>query len=182
MISLRTARCIAASLAVITLGCSDHSETTSPRSSASAATPHFTAGSGNASTLIARSRFSDPKDPVLKVKRIADDWHVELKATPTLDIAIQSIVFQPGGQSGWHTHPGPVFVQVVSGTTTEYKSDDPTCSPIVHPVGSAYVDPGEHAHIARNETGTTATVVVTYLVPPGVPLRIDAPAPGNCPF
>jgi quercetin dioxygenase-like cupin family protein len=183
MFSLRIIRWVAlTSLAPMTLACSDHSDTVAPRSHAPTETPHFTPASGNVSTLIARSTFSDPNDPIFKVKRISDDWHLELKATAAFDIAIQSIVFQPGGQSGWHTHPGPVFVRVVSGTTTEYKSDDPTCTPIVHPAGSAYVDDGEHAHIARNESGAQATVVVTYLVPPGAPLRLDAPAPGNCPF
>jgi hypothetical protein len=38
-------------------------------------------------------------------------------------------------------------------------------------------------HIARNEGATPVTVVQTYLnVPPGGSPRIDAPAPGNCPF
>jgi hypothetical protein len=38
-------------------------------------------------------------------------------------------------------------------------------------------------HIARNEGKTPVTVVQTYLnVPPGGSPRIDAPAPGNCPF
>ena len=38
-------------------------------------------------------------------------------------------------------------------------------------------------HIARNEGTTPVTVVRTYLnVPPGGSQRIDAPAPGNCPF
>lgn len=183
MFPLRIIRWITiASLAPVTLACNDRSETLAPRSRASTETPHFTAASGNVATLLARSTFSDPKDPTFKVKRIADNWHVELKATPALDIAVSSVVFQPGGQSGWHRHPGPVFVRVISGTTTEYKSDDPTCTPIPHAAGQAYVDDGEHAHIARNETNATATVIVTYLLPPGAPLRIDAPAPGNCPF
>jgi quercetin dioxygenase-like cupin family protein len=172
-----------ATLSQLAVACTD-GDTLSPNAPATIATttPHLTAATGNTATLLARGTFSDPKDPAFKIKRIAEDWHVELKATPAFDLAVQSIVFQPGGQSGWHRHPGPVFVQVVSGTTTEYKSDDPDCTPIVHSAGQSYVDEGEHAHIARNETNATATVVVTYFVPPGVPLRIDAPKPGNCPF
>ena len=41
---------------------------------------------------------------------------------------------------------------------------------------------GDHAHIARNESGAPAQNVVTYFAPPGAVLRIDEPKPGNCPF
>lgn len=144
--------------------------------------PSFTVGSGSSSTLLGRATFSDPTNRKLKVKRITGDWEVEVEAEPALDLAVQSIVFQAGGQSGWHRHPGPVFIQVVSGTMTFYESDDPTCTPIVRTAGQGYLDLGEHAHIARNETATPAQNVVTYFAPPGAALRIDAPNPGNCPF
>jgi hypothetical protein len=143
--------------------------------------PSFTVGSGSSSTLLGRATFSDLGE-TFKVKRITGDWQVEVKAKPNLDIAVQSIVFQPGGQSGWHRHPGPVFIQVVSGTMTFYESDDPTCTGIVRTAGQGFLDVGEHAHIARNETSQPAQNVVTYFAPPGAPLRIDAPQPGTCPF
>jgi len=144
--------------------------------------PSFTLGSGSSSTLLGRATFGDPTGEPFKVKRMTGDWQVEVKAKPATDIAVQSILFQPGGQSGWHSHPGPVFIQVVSGTMTFYESDDPTCTPIVRTAGQGYLDVGEHAHIARNETAAPAQNVVTYFAPPGVALRIDEPNPGNCPF
>jgi hypothetical protein len=164
-------------LALVGSGCEEANapDPTAPK-------PEFTASSGSQSTLLGRATFGDVNDEIFKVKRITGDWQVELKAKSTLDVAVQRIVFQPGGQSGWHTHPGPVFIQVVSGTMTFYESDDPNCEPIVRSAGQAYLDVGEHAHIARNETGTTAENLVTYLVPPGAALRIDGDAPGNCPF
>jgi hypothetical protein len=67
-----------------------------------------TASSGTSSILLGRASFGDPTAETFKVKRITGDWHAEVKAKPTLDVAVQRIVFQPGGQSGWHTHPGPV--------------------------------------------------------------------------
>src|SRR5262249_33183021 len=30
----------------------------------------------------------------------------------------------PGGHTGWHSHPGPVFVMVIAGTLTKYDADD----------------------------------------------------------
>jgi len=144
--------------------------------------PQFTLSSGSQSTLLGRATFGDPSDPTFKVKRISGDWHAEVKATPNLDLAVQRIVFQPGGQSGWHRHPGPVFIEVVSGTMTFYMSDDPTCAPMVRTAGQGYLDVGEHAHIARNESGAPAENIVVYLAPQGAALRIDAPDPGTCPF
>jgi hypothetical protein len=144
--------------------------------------PALTPASGSTSTLLGRATFGDPADETFKVKRMTGDWHVEIKAKPAMDIAVQSIVFQPGSQSGWHRHPGPVFIQVVSGTMTFYESDDPTCTPIVRTAGQGFLDVGDDAHIARNETSMPAQNIVTYFAPPGAALRIDAPRPGNCPF
>lgn len=138
----------------------------------------FTLGSGSRSTLLGRATFEGP----FKVERETAGWSVEIKAQNPVDVAVQSITFQPGGHSGWHKHPGAVFIQVVSGTMTFYDSDDPTCSPTVRTAGEGFLDTGEHAHIARNETGSPATNVVTYFAPPGAALRIDAATPGNCAF
>lgn len=158
-----------------------------------------TPSSGSTSTLLGRATFASFKVerkqlPVInpagvrlggeadRNRRRRPIWEAEVEARPALDIATQTITFQPGGQSGWHSHPGPVLISVVSGTMTFYESDDSDCQPIVRHAGEGYVDAGEHAHIARNETSAPATNVVTYLVPPGAPLRVDEPFPGNCPF
>ena len=139
-----------------------------------------TPGSGTQSMLIGRATFED----AFKVKRKTrtSDWEVEVKAKPALDVAVQMITFQPGGHSGWHSHPGPVFISVVAGEMTFYEADDPNCAPVVRHAGQGFLDTGEHAHIARNETTAPATNVVTYFVPPGSPVRTDEPNPGNCPF
>jgi hypothetical protein len=169
--------------AAVLIGCKDGGQPLAPHASdVGTQRPLFTLGSGTSSQLLGRATFSDPSDPVFKVKRITGDWHVEIKSVPALDLAVQSITFQPGGQSGWHSHPGPVFIQVVSGTMTFYESDDPTCAPIIRSAGQGYLDVGDHAHIARNETTLPAQNLVTYFAPPGAALRIDEPNPGNCPF
>jgi hypothetical protein len=170
-------------LVALLSGCSDGTDSLAPNAvDVSTTRPSFTAGSGSTSTLLGRATFSDPADDVFKVKRITGEWHVEVKAKPALDVAVQTIAFPVGSHSGWHRHPGPVFIQVVSGTMTFYESDDPTCTPVVRTAGQGYLDKGDHAHIARNESGAPAQNVVTYFAPPGAALRIDAPQPGNCPF
>lgn len=163
---------VTAAVALIT-GCEKSASATEP-----GALPNATLASGSKSTLLGRAAF-----PQFHVKRKSDDgWQMEINAKDSLDVAVQSISFEAGAQSGWHSHPGPVLIQVVSGTMTFYESDDPTCTPIVRTAGQGYLDVGDHAHIARNESGAPAVNVVTYFAPRGAALRIDQPSPGNCPF
>jgi mannose-6-phosphate isomerase-like protein (cupin superfamily) len=115
------------------------------------------------------------------------DWEIELEAPQAIDVATQIVRFEPGGSSGWHTHPGPVFFVVRTGTLTVYEGDDPICRPLVFPAGTGAVEAGtsSHMHMIRNETNAVAEAVVTYMVPVGTPqaqLRADRPNPGNCSF
>ena len=100
------------------------------------------------------------------------------------DVVVLTTTIYPGGSTGWHSHPGPAFIVVIRGTLTVYDGDDPTSMPHRYGPGAGFLDPGfGRVHIARNEGATPVTVVQTYLhVPPGGSPRIDAPAPGNCPF
>jgi cupin domain len=125
--------------------------------------------------------------PAFDVKRKEKeiDWRIDLASDQPIDVATQIVTFQPGGYSGWHTHPGPVFFTVKSGTLTVYEGDDPSCKPIVFFAGMGAVEAGtsKHIHMVRNETNSVAEAVVTYMVPVGAnPLRTDLPNPGNCPF
>ena len=142
-----------------------------------------TTGSGTTSTLIGRATFGEP----VKVKRVSEDhdWEVKVHAKPALDIAVQTIVFQPGGHSGWHSHPGPVVVLVKVGELTLYDGEDPTCTGRTYSAGQAFVDRGQgHVHIARNlSPAQNVELWVTYFdVPVGGGFRVDADDPGNCDF
>lgn len=159
-------------LAIALAGCEQRDQPAAPQSLA----PRSTASSGSVSTLLGRGALG-----AFNLRRQTGPWTMTGHSDP-LDVAVQSIAFSPGGQSGWHKHPGPVFILVVQGTMTFYESDDPHCRPIVRSAGQGYLDAGENAHIARNETQHDAQTVVTYFAPPGATLRIDAPTPGNCPF
>ena len=121
----------------------------------------------------------------VKRKEKALDWDIRLESNQPIDVATQIVTFMPGGFSGWHTHPGPVFFTVRTGTLTVYEGDDPTCAPHVFTAGTGAVEAatGNHIHMVRNETNSVAEAVVTYMVPVGAnPLRTDLPNPGNCSF
>ena len=109
---------------------------------------------------------------------------IKTRGNQPFDVVVVEITQQPGGHSGWHSHPGQAIVVVKSGTFTTYSADDKSCSPTHYEAGSVYVDPGYgHVHIARNEGSTPLLLHVTFLdVPVGGASRIDHPDPGNCPF
>ena len=116
-----------------------------------------------------------------KVK--SDVLAFEAKAKSPLDMVVRRHDYAVGGTTGWHTHPGPVFITVTTGQLTFYEVDDPTCSPKIVNAGEGYVDSG-HGHIARNESGLPATDVSVILAPVGQPFRtnLSANANPNCPF
>ena len=108
---------------------------------------------------------------------------VKLKTKDDSDVYVVRNTVLPGGSSGWHTHPGPSLITVVSGTATFYDGDDPTCTPEVVTAGNGVIDPGDgHVHILRNEGSVNLVTVTVQILPDGATRRIDAPSPGNCPF
>ncbi len=108
---------------------------------------------------------------------------LKLDVRGDVDVVTQTIGIAPGGHTGWHSHPGPVFVTVTAGALSFYDGDDPACSRIVYGTGDTFIDKGMgHVHIARNEGTTDLVLYATYLLPVGAALRTDEAAPGNCPF
>ena len=92
------------------------------------------------------------------------------------DVLQSLLVFQPGGDTGWHTHPGPVVVVVKTGALTEYHSNGCVT---VHPVGSVFFETKEEVHRAVNQTGGVAEVYATFISPTGTQPLIPASDPGG---
>ncbi len=141
-----------------------------------------TPANGFVGTTLATGRFGDIDSQVR-----TGAWKEKIDTKGQSDLYVQSNVWQPGGTSGWHTHPGPSLIIVTEGSVTAYDGDDPECTPHVYTAGtpnSTLVDPGGgHVHIIRNETGAEAKSITVQLVPAGATRRQDVPvAPGNCPF
>jgi quercetin dioxygenase-like cupin family protein len=109
-------------------------------------------------------------------------WSARMKTTGATDIHVLQNRIAPGGSFGWHSHPGPSFVIVKSGTATVYLGADPSCRPHRFRAGSGFVDRGLDVHAVRNEGTVALVTVVVSLAPKGAPRRIDERDPGNCPF
>ena len=123
-------------------------------------------------TLIGRATYEP-----FKVKTESDSLvDVEVKAKSHVDMVVRTHDYAVGSSTGWHTHPGPVFISVLQGQVTFYEADDPTCTPHVVSAGQGYVDTGR-GHIGRNETGQPAKDVTVILAPVNLPFRGELPAP-----
>jgi quercetin dioxygenase-like cupin family protein len=133
--------------------------------------------------IIAIGRFADDIDASAKTQVGQDEfWRARIDTKHASDLHVLQNTIAPGGNFGWHSHPGPSLVIVKSGTATFYLADDPTCTPHVVPAGSGFVDQGHDTHIVKNESQTEPLVtVVVSLIPAGFQRRIDEPDPGVCP-
>ena len=97
-------------------------------------------------------------------------------------IAMAQITVDPGGSSGWHSHPGGAIIVVQTGTLTVYRSLGSQCQTTTYSAGQAFIErPGEVDNVVN--TGTVPYVVyVTFpRVPQGESARTDEPDPGTCP-
>lgn len=120
-----------------------------------------TPGSGVAGTVLARG---------------VSQGTLKLKAKGRTDVIVRTITIAPGDSTGWHYHHGQLLAVVKSGTLTRTLQD---CSVEVAPAGSAFIEPSgaEHRHIARNAGSEPVVLYVTYLLPQGSPLSVDAEPP-----
>jgi len=125
-------------------------------------------------TLLARGTYdafnvkSAPGSPV----------EFKAKAKSPIDIVVRKHDYAVGGYTGWHSHPGPVFITVTQGQLTYYEYDDPSCTPHVVTAGHGFVDNGR-GHMVRNESGQPAQDVSVIIAPVGGAFRgeLDAPNP-----
>ena len=108
---------------------------------------------------------------------------VKIDTKGVSDVYVTRNAIAVGGNSGWHTHPGPSLIIVTAGEITAYRGDDPSCTPTRYHAGEGFVDPGDgQVHILRNESDALAETVAFQIIPKDAVRRIDAPAPDSCPF
>ena len=134
--------------------------------------------SGVTPTLLARGTFD-----AFKVKGAPDSQvDFKAKAKSPIDVVVRRHDYAVGSTTGWHSHPGPVFITVTQGQLTYYEYDDPSCAPHVVSAGQGFVDNGR-GHIVRNESGLPAQDVSVIIAPVGSPFRGELNAPGpHCGF
>ncbi len=123
--------------------------------------------------LTARSVFPDLVDMKIKLKGHHGGTTVVNVDNPSRTVDVKYTV-QPGARFPWHTHYGPVIVNIISGSLTYVDSD--VCGETTYSPGQAFVDAGHgHVHSAYNPgTGPTVFIATFFEAPETGPLLIPA--------
>lgn len=99
------------------------------------------------------------------------------------DVVMVQITVEPGGYSGWHSHPGGAIIVVKQGSLTVYRSVGSQCETTTYSAGQAFTErPGEVDQVVNNGTEDYILYVTFPRVPLGESPRTDvSPDPGTCP-
>ncbi|MDJ0346914.1 cupin domain-containing protein [Streptomyces sp. H10-C2] len=121
-----------------------------------------TPGSGVTATVLAKGTSADG---------------LKIKTKGRTDVVVRTVTIAPGGSTGWHYHLGPLIAVVQAGTLTRTLAD---CTVERSSAGQSFVEPdgARKVHNGRNLGTVPVVLYVTYLVPEGAPLSVDAPDPG----
>jgi quercetin dioxygenase-like cupin family protein len=97
------------------------------------------------------------------------------------DVAMAQITVNPGGSSGWHSHPGGAIVVVKEGSLTVYESFGGQCDTSTYTAGQAFIErPGEVDQVINTGTVPYVLLVTFPRVPQGTSARTDELDPGTC--
>ena len=129
--------------------------------------------------LTERAVFTDDVDLKFKIKLDGQATRVVNVNDPSRTLVAKFTV-PPGAHFPWHSHAGPVVVNVTQGELVYVDAED--CVQRPYPAGTAFVDAGHgHVHTAFNHTNQDVVFVATfYEAPASGPLLIPAQAPANC--
>src|ERR687897_2835780 len=129
--------------------------------------------------LTSRAVFTDDVDLKFKIKLDGQATRVVNVKDPSRTLVAKFTV-PPGAHFPWHSHAGPVVVNVTQGELTYVDAED--CADRLYAAGTAFVDAGHgHVHTAFNHTNQDTVIVATfYEAPASGPLLIPAQAPANC--
>lgn len=125
--------------------------------------------------LTERATFTD--DVAIQVRNKFDGHGTDvLDMRNASNIVVAQITIQPGAAFPWHTHPGPVLINIAEGDAdgafVYVLAED--CVEREYKAGEALVDAGgDNVHSAYNPNGTETVVIATFLdVPDEGPLTI----------
>lgn len=100
---------------------------------------------------------------------------VDLETEEPVEVTTFTLTLDPGGFTGWHTHPGILIATVQSGAVVR----DVGCQARTYSAGEAFVEHGDQpTGQVRNASVTApAAFSVTHIATPGVPRRTETDPP-----
>jgi quercetin dioxygenase-like cupin family protein len=118
-----------------------------------------TLGVGVAVATVTATVFADTHDVRLRI--------VRSEFVPSAD--------QPMFSSGWHTHPGPVIIQVQKG---RFNITDANCKRTILGPGESYIETPELPLIVTAKKAVTWTT--SFILPDSPPKPLATPVPDPC--
>jgi quercetin dioxygenase-like cupin family protein len=100
------------------------------------------------------------------------------------DIVTAQNNIDPGGSTGWHSHPGLAVIVLQAGQVTLYSEPvgGGRCTTQVYSAGQVFLERPNDEENAVNTGGVPEQAAVTFFnVPHGAAARIDRTDPGDCP-
>jgi quercetin dioxygenase-like cupin family protein len=130
------------------------------------ATPIFSTGTISGGTLAhGIAAVPDADDPYFNVRLVTNG-----PSTVTIQDGAYAA---PGGQNGWHSHPGIVIVTMISGSIEWF---DGNCNRKVYNAGDSWTE-GSHMHAFRVLGNTAVHLSAVFLIAKDQAYRIDKAAP-----
>jgi len=141
-----------------------------------------TAGSGFVPSPIVNGHFG--KLNINTAGNKTGSWGLIMKTLDDTDVGADRLTVQPGGYSGWHSHPGPVLVTVTQGSIDWYDGSDPVCPAHHYSAGQSFIENAYRVHNVRNPSSSDSAEFVATTIKPegyvGAAFRLDEPEPTNC--
>jgi quercetin dioxygenase-like cupin family protein len=118
----------------------------------------------------------------IPLARGTDTSHGTIPLQFGTDVAMAQITVDPGGSSGWHSHPGGAIVVVKQGSLIVHQPVGGQCQTATYSAGQAFIErPGEVDDVTNAGPVPYVLFVTFPRVPQADSARTDQPDPGTCP-
>jgi quercetin dioxygenase-like cupin family protein len=104
----------------------------------------------------------------------------QLHVPENAEVQVFKLTIHPGGTGGWHSHSGPVLVNVTQGTATFYEARGSSCTRRTIGRGEAFVEQTGVIHTTRNEGKRDLVISGVSLRPKGSQPGTWQTRPANC--
>ncbi|HSL10707.1 MAG TPA: cupin domain-containing protein [Actinomycetota bacterium] len=96
-------------------------------------------------------------------------------------VVIARYTIEPGGTTGWHSHPGKAVVAIHSGELTITRAVRGECRTRTYGPGEGFVEIPSVVHMARNDGDTPLVFgAALFRIPASGVTRIDQAEPAAC--
>lgn len=101
-----------------------------------------------------------------KTTQTSNGQKISYPLTDRAEVTVMSVELAPGAETGWHTHPLPVYAYVVSGNLSVELEDGRQLS---FGAGEAIIEVVKALHNGKNRGTEPIKLVVFYLGVEGIP-------------